>query len=86
MTRAIERLGERVGGPNMTVRSLCHFQASVALQTGQNIVMVSKLWGRSNASITSDIYAHSLPGWQRQAADAFAAAMEDNEIRQVGAS
>ena len=27
-------------------------------------------------SITSDIYAHALPGWQKDAADAFAQPME----------
>ena len=32
--------------------------ASVALQTGQNITVVSKRLGHSNVSITSDIYAH----------------------------
>ena len=78
LTRAVESLGERVGHPGMTVRSLRHFHASVALQTGQNIVVVSKRLGHSNVSITSDIYAHSLPNWQRQAVDAFAQAMEGN--------
>ena len=29
-----------------------------------------KRLGHSNVSITSDIYEHSLPGWQRQAAAA----------------
>ena len=38
-------------------------------------VVVSKRLGHANVSITSDIYAHSLPGWQKQAADAFAEAM-----------
>ena len=41
-----------------------------ALQLGQNIVVVSKRLGHSSVSITSDIYAHSLPGWQKHAADA----------------
>ena len=76
LTRAIKRLGSRVGHPQMTVRSLRHFHASVALQTGQNIVVVSKRLGHANVSITSDIYAHALPGWQRQTADAFAQAMQ----------
>ena len=76
LTRAIKRLGARVGHPQMTVRSLRHFHASVALQTGQNIVVVSKRLGHANVSITSDIYAHALPGWQQQTADAFADAMK----------
>ena len=54
-----------------------HFHASVALQTGQNIVVVSKRLGHSSVSVTSDIYAHALPGWQKQAAEAFARAMEE---------
>lgn len=48
-----------MGSPNMTVRSLRYFQ-----------VVVSKRLGHSNVSITSEIYAHSLPSWQRQAAEA----------------
>ena len=77
LTRAVKSLGRRVGRPDMTVRSLRHFHASVALQTGQNIVVVSKRLGYSNVSITSDIYAHALPGWQKQTAEAFAQAMEE---------
>ena len=70
----------------MTVHSLRYFYGIAALQTGQNIVVVSKRLGHSNVSITSDIYLHSSLGWQRQAADAFAAAMEDDEISQARAS
>ena len=64
-----------MGCPGITSRSLRHFHATIALQTGQNIVVISKRLGHSNVSITSDIYAHSLPGWQREAARAFEAAM-----------
>ena len=74
--RTVKTLGRRAGHEGMTVRSLRHFHASVAIQTGQNIVVVSKRLGHSNVSITTDIYAHALPGWQKQAADAFAEAMK----------
>ena len=77
LTRAVKKLGTRAGHPGMTVRSLRHFHASVALQTGENIVVVSKRLGHSNVSITSDIYAHSLPGWQKETAEAFAEAMKE---------
>ncbi len=46
------------------------------LQAEQNVVVLSKRLGHSNVSITTDIYAHALLGWQRQAADALARAME----------
>ncbi len=85
LTRAVSALGRRVGHEAMTVRSLRHFHASVTLQAGQNIVVVSKRLGHASVSITSDIYAHALPGWQRQAADAFAEAM-DPSVRYTAAT
>ena len=77
LTRAVQSLGKRVGHLSMTVRSLRHFHATVTIQSGQNPVVVSKRLGHVNVSITSDIYAHALPGWQRQAADAFAQMMQE---------
>ena len=79
LTRAVRSLGDRCGVQDLTVRSLRHFHASVMLQSGQNPVVVSKRLGHANVSITSDIYAHSLPGWQKQAATAFAEAMEEGD-------
>ena len=76
LTRTVTHYGKRAGFSKLTARSLRHFHASVALQSGQNIVVISKRLGHSNVSITSDIYSHSLPGWQKEAAEAFAAAME----------
>ena len=72
----VKRYGRRVGRPEMTVRSLRHFHATLMLQSGQNPVVVSKRLGHSSVSMTSDIYAHVLPGWQKDAAEAFAAAMD----------
>ena len=74
--RVLKALGLRVGQHNMTVHSLRHFHATVTLQSGQNPVVVSKRLGHANVSITTNVYAHVLPGWQRQAADAFAHAMD----------
>ena len=42
-------------------------------------MVVSRRLGHANVSITSDIYAHAPPGWQKQAADAFAQAMKGKE-------
>ncbi len=72
----VKRYGQRVGHPEMTVRSLRHFHASLMLQGGENPVIVSKRLGHSKVSITLDIYAHVLTGRQKQAAEAFASAME----------
>ncbi len=77
LKRAVPALSRRVGEPNLTIRSLRHFHASVALQQGTNVVVSSKRLGHANVSITSNIYAHSLPGWQKQAAVDFEEAMMD---------
>ena len=77
LTRAMTALGRRMGQEGMTVRSLRHFHASLALATGENIVELSKRLGHANVSITSDIYAHSMPGRQKQMADRVARAMEE---------
>ena len=75
LSYAVRKLGKRLGSPRLTVHSLRHFHASVALQAGQNVVVVSKRLGHANVSITSDVYAHVLPGWQKETAEAFADAM-----------
>lgn len=75
----VKRYGKRAGHPETTVRSLRHFHASLMLQGGENLVVVSKRLGHSKVSTTLDIYAHVLPGWQKQAAEAFAEAMETEQ-------
>ena len=75
----VKRYGLRVGHPETTVRSRRHFHASLMLQGGENPVVVSKRLGHSKVSTTLDIYAHVLPGWQKQAAEAFAKAMVEDE-------
>ena len=75
----VKRYGLRVGHPETTVRSLRHVHAPLMLQGGENPVVVSKRLGHSKVSTTLDIYAHVLPGWQKQAAEAFAKAMVEDE-------
>ena len=65
-------LSEKAECPDVTMRSLRHFHASVALKSGQNPVVVSKRIGHSKVSTTMDIYAHALPGWQSETAEAVA--------------
>jgi len=65
-----------VGVDNIRLHDLRHFHASVMLQQGQSPVLVSKRLGHASVSTTMDIYSHILPGWQGEAANAFAKAME----------
>ena len=77
--RELKRLGELVGSQPITFHSLRHFHATVALQQHQNVVVVSQRLGHSSVSMTLDIYGHSIPGWQRETADAFARAMQTDQ-------
>ncbi|MDE2961067.1 MAG: site-specific integrase [Chloroflexota bacterium] len=71
IARVVSRWAERAGCPKLTLHSLCHFHASMLLQSGVNPSVVAERLGHSNPAITMSIYAHCLPGWQRGAADAF---------------
>ncbi len=79
LSHALTSLAKKAGRPKVTLRSLRHFHATLTLHSGQNIVVVSKRLGHAKVSITSDIYAHVLPGWQREAAEAFAHAMHSSD-------
>ena len=74
--RELKRLGERAGDPSITFHSLRHFHATISLQQRQNVVVVSKRLGHASVSMTLDIYGHTIPGWQKSAAEAFAAALQ----------
>ena len=77
VTRAFQSLALRTGITGVTVHDLRHFHASVMLQQGQSPVLVSKRLGHASVSTTMDIYSHILPGWQKEAANAFAQVMDE---------
>ena len=58
------------------LHDLRHFHASIMFRNGENLALVSKRLGHASVSTTADIYIHMLPKWQRDAANAFAKAME----------
>lgn len=76
LTRTLDRTNCRVQAGHVKLHDLRHFHASVLLQNGQNPVLVSKRLGHSTVSMTLDIYGHLMPGWQKEAAQVFARAME----------
>jgi integrase len=86
VTRAFQSLAKTAGLEGANIHSLRHFHASVTLQAGQSIVTVSKRLGHASTSITADIYAHSMPGYQKEAANAFAKAMREGVETNVGKS
>lgn len=50
--------------------------SAMLLQSGFHEAIVAQRAGHANSSITRTVYAHALPGWQREAAEAFGRVME----------
>ena len=65
----VKSMAQQAGCPGITLRSLRHFHASMALQKGGNPKTVADRIGHANPSTTMDIYGHVLPGWQQKLAD-----------------
>ena len=76
ITRAFQSYAKKLGLKGARVHDLRHFHASVMLHNGQTLLLVSKRLGHASVATTGDIYGHLLPGWQKEAANAFAKAME----------
>lgn len=67
-----QRLIKRAGVPRIRFHDLRHSHASHALAAGVHPKIVSERLGHSSISITLDLYSHTLPGLQREAAETVA--------------
>ena len=54
--------------PELTFHDLRHIAASLALGNGVSITTVSEMLGHADPSTTLRVYAHAIPGAQREAA------------------
>jgi integrase len=76
-TEALARCRRELAGaeaeppPGIHLHGLRHTHATLLLSTGKPVKVVSERLGHSSAVITMTVYAHVLPGWQREAADSF---------------
>ena len=78
LSHAVQSLAKKSGCPQITLRSLRHFHATVLLQQNEdNPVVASQRLDHSKTSITTDIYGHVLDGWQHEIADSFAQTVDD---------
>ena len=59
----------------MAFHDLRHSHATLMLRLGMHPKVVSERLGHANVSITLDTYSHATPDMQREAADAFGAAL-----------
>jgi integrase len=72
VTTAFERLSREAGLPPIRLHDLRHTAASLALQAGVPLKVVSEQLGHSSLAITADTYTSVLPAVARAAAEAVA--------------
>jgi integrase len=63
--------------PRIRLHDLRHSHATILLTAGVPVHVVSQRLGHTSAVVTMTVYAHVLPGSQRDAADRFAALVEE---------
>ena len=73
LTKRFRQLAKEAGLPPARLHDLRHASASLMIQAGVPLALVSKRLGHSSISITSDVYGHLLEGAGREAAERAAA-------------
>ena len=76
LTRVYQSFAKRLGLQGARLHDLRHFHASVMLQNGASLLLVSRRLGHASVATTGDVYGHLMPGAQKEAANAFAKAMD----------
>jgi integrase len=80
LARARKAIGEDAL-PVIRLHDLRHTHATLLLANREPIKTVSERLGHASATITMQVYAHVLPGSQREAAELFAALIERGKAR-----
>jgi integrase len=73
VSRTFGKLVREVGLPTIRLHGLRHTHATLSLQAGVHVKIVSERLGHSSVVITLDTYSHAIPGLQRDAAEKVAA-------------
>jgi integrase len=68
LSKEFSRIVERAGVRRVSFHSLRHTHASQLLRDGVHVKVVSERLGHSTISITLDVYAHTIPNMQADAA------------------
>jgi integrase len=72
IARARAELGAQALVPAIRLHDLRHTHATLLLLAREPVHVVSQRLGHANAVVTMTVYAHVLPGSQREAANTFA--------------
>lgn len=72
LLRTFNNLVTKANLPKIRFHDLRHTHASLMLQQGENIKLISERLGHSSVKITLDIYSHVLPNMQKDASNRLA--------------
>ena len=73
VSRTFSKLVSDARVPQIRLHDLRHTHATLSLQAGIHVKVVSERLGHSSVTITLDTYSHAIPGLQRDAAEKVAA-------------
>ena len=73
MSKRFERLAASAGLPRIRLHDLRHTHATLALQAGVHVKVVSERLGHATVGMTLDTYSHVIPAMQEDAAAKVAA-------------
>jgi integrase len=69
VTHELQAVLQRAGPPRQRFHDLRHAYATLMLEAGEDLAMVSRSLGHSNISTTADTYAHVTPTMQERSAE-----------------
>lgn len=76
ITRMFNRLADRAGAPRIRLHDVRHTYATLALDAGIDLKIVSDRLGHANVYVTAQIYGHRSTGRDRDAAERVARLVE----------
>jgi integrase len=79
VTRLFHAALARTGIPRQRFHDLRHACATLLLERGEDLAVVSRLLGHANISTTADVYAHITRGMHQRAADRMDAILTSSE-------
>lgn len=71
LNNRLDRLIVRAGVPRIRLHDLRHTHATLLLQAGTPVKVVSERLGHAKVSITLDVYSHNVPDMQDRAVETF---------------
>jgi integrase len=81
ITAMFNRLVDRAGAPRIRLHDVRHTYATLSLDAGIDLKIVSDRLGHANVHVTAQIYGHRSTGHDRQAAETMAAIIQGKQRR-----